>query len=150
MSNGVRTALQGILLLVIAGLSYWLYRSVNDPWVERERQQQIQDNVRDRMMLNRQVLLRFSEVNNRFPQTLDSVLLFARTDSALVAESDSLFGGLNLDSLIFSPRTGNRFLYTASDTARPPYYKLTDPDNPEDFIGTDQGDITRINAASWE
>ena len=149
MSNGVRTALQVILLLVIIGLGYWLYRSITDPWAEVQRQEAMTQRVRDRMLLNRQVLIRFNEVNNRFPQTLDSVVIFARTDSALIA-NDSIFRGLPLDSLIFSPRTGARFLYTASDTARPAYYKLTDPDNPADFIGTDQGEVTRINAASWE
>ncbi len=151
MSNGVRTALQALLLLVIVGLGYWLYLSITEPWAAVQRQEAMTQRVRDRMLLNRTVLIRFNELNRRFPQTLDSVLIFARTDSALVAGRDSLFGaGFNIDSLIYSPRTGNRFLYTASDTARPAYYKLTDPDNPDDFIGTDQGEVTRINAASWE
>lgn len=149
MSNGVRTALQVVLLVVIVGLGYWLYQSITEPWAARERELAVTESVRDRMLLNRQVLIRFHELNTRFPQTLDSVVIFARTDSALLA-NDSIFGGLNLDSLIYSPRTGNRFLYTASDTSRPAYYKLTDPDNPNDFIGTDDGTVTRINAASWE
>ncbi len=151
MSNGARIAIQVLLLIVIVGLAYWLYESITEPYAGLQRQEAVTQKVRDRMLLNRQVLIRFNQVNNRFPQTLDSVVLFARTDSMLVAGRDSLFGpGFTLDSLILSPRTGNRFLYTASDTARPAYYKLTDPDKPEDFIGTDQGEITRINAASWD
>ncbi len=150
MSNGVRTAIQVVLLLVIVALGYWLYRAITDPWAERERIQAVTDSVRDRMTDNKQALLRFYEVNRRYPGTLDSLMMFVRADSSLQADADSLFGNFPLDSLTYSPRSGNRFLYTASDTARVPYYKLTDPDNPDDFIGTDRGDITRINAASWE
>lgn len=151
MSNGVRTTLQVVLLLVIVGLAYWLYRSITDPWAERERIEAITESVRERMNDTKQALLRYYAVNRRYPQTLDSVVLFARRDSVLQLHADSLFGpGFQLDSLMYSPRTGNAFLYTASDTAKVPYYKLTDPDNPQDFIGTDRGEITLINAASWE
>ncbi len=154
MSNGVRTALQVVLLLVIVGLGYWLYRSINDPWAEQERLEAVTQSVRDRMLANRQVLLRFYEANRRYPQTLDSVVIFARQDSAMMRNADSLLapffrGPVQLDSLLYSPRTGNRFEYVSSDTARVPYYKLSDPDS-DDFIGTDRGEITRINAASWE
>jgi len=68
----------------------------------------------------------------------------------LSTAQDSIFGeSINLDSLLFSPRTGNRFLYTVSDTGRVETYLLEDPDT-DDQIGTLSGDPTQTNVASWE
>jgi len=40
-----------------------------------------------------------------------------------------VFGrSISLDSLLFSPRTGNRFQYAVSDTGRVETYLLEDPD----------------------
>ena len=63
---------------------------------------------------------------------------------------DSLFGpGFNPDSLLFSPRTGDRFVYALNDTGRVAIYLLKDP-NTEDQIGSAVPDVTQLNAASWE
>lgn len=150
MNNGVRKGIQVFLILVIAGLGYFLYRSINDPYAEFMRREAIEQSVHSRMEQNMQMLIRFERTNRRFPSTLDSLVLFVKADSAAQAEGLEMFGAaFNPDSLMFSPRTGNVFLYTASDTGSVKYYKLTDPDNPANFIGTDTGDINRINLTSW-
>ncbi len=41
------------------------------------------------------------------------------------------------------------FGLAVNDTSRTNSYLLTDPDS-DDYIGTDTGDITELNAASWE
>jgi hypothetical protein len=86
----------------------------------------------------------------RFVTTLDSLVMWLNTDSTMVASADSIFGaGFMADSLPFSPRTGNRFELAVNDTLRTPTYRLDDPDS-DDYIGTVTGDVTQLNAASWE
>ena len=68
----------------------------------------------------------------------------------MTAKQDRSFGvGFLADSFIFSPRTGSIFVLVVNDSTRTHTYKLTDPDS-DDFIGTLSGDITELNAASWE
>ncbi len=99
----------------------------------------------------RQVLIRHNQVNNRFPSTLDSVKIFALSDSSMIADRDQIFGaGYSFDSLLVSPLSGQRFTYAASDTGRVKYYMLGSPDYPEDFIGANGPEVNRLNVATWE
>ncbi len=151
MSKGASIAVQLVLVLVIAGLAWFLYRSINDPWQERELILEQRAEVQQRMSDIRQVLIRHNQVNGRFPSTLDSVQIFARTDSSLLADSDQIFGpGYSFDSLLVSPLSGQRFTYAASDTGRVKYYLLSSPDYPMDVIGADRPDVSKLNVASWE
>ncbi len=151
MSKGASIAVQLVLVLVIAGLGYFLYESITNPWEERELIIEQREEVRQRMSDIRQVLIRHNQVTGRFPSTLDSVKIFAETDSSLLADRDQMFGaGYTFDSLLLSPLSGERFLYTASDTGRVKYYQLTSPDYPEDVIGADQPEVNRLNVATWE
>jgi hypothetical protein len=91
-----------------------------------------------------------NEQNGRYLTTLDSLVEFIRQDSVLRVASDSVFGeGFTLDSLIYSPRTGEPFRLTVNDTSRVKTYLLEDPGS-DDNIGSIDPDITRVNAASWE
>jgi hypothetical protein len=149
-SRGLQTALQLILIVVIAALMYWLYVSLTGPYEEIRRQEEITAETRARMSDLRIVLIRFEAVNNRFTASLDSLVMFAKSDSLLVSGRDSLFGpGFAPDSLPFSPRTGNRFVLTINDTTRVQTYLLQDPDT-RDHIGTALPDVTLLNASSWE
>ncbi|MFQ5568118.1 MAG: hypothetical protein ACE5G0_00500 [Rhodothermales bacterium] len=106
--------------------------------------------TRERMDKVRIALIRYERAEDRFPGGLDSLVLWLKTDSASVANLDSLFGlGFDPDSMLFSPRTRKRFLYTLNDTGRVAVYLLKDPDS-EDQIGSETPDITQLNAASWE
>lgn len=152
MSKGASIAVQAVLLLVIAGLGYFLYRSINDPYEEQQRLVEQRERVRDRMGDVRQVLIRHNQRYDRFPSTLDSVRIFAQTDSSVQADEQELFGRTNYpyDSLIVSPLSGEQFAYTASDTGSVKYYQLISPDYPQDVIGADRPDISQLNVASWE
>ena len=152
MSNqGTRIAIQVLLMLVIIALGYWLYGSITGPWKAVERERAITDLTRGRMSQVRTALVRHEREEDQFPGTLDSLMLWVRQDSVIISNPDSIFEstGLVLDSLIYSPRTGNRFEYTLNDTGRVAVYLLKDPDS-EDYIGTETPDVTQLNAASWE
>ncbi|HMB90917.1 MAG TPA: hypothetical protein VKP65_08725 [Rhodothermales bacterium] len=149
-SQGLRTAIQVLLAIVIIALFYWLYVSITAPYAAVERAQEITDMTRERMEKVRTSLITYERREDDFPSTLDSLMLWVRSDSFMVANRDSLLGTeLSLDSLTYSPRTGNRFLYSVNDTGRVAIYLLKDPDS-EDYLGSELSDVTQLNAASWE
>lgn len=152
--NTGRIVLQVVLAVVIAGLSYYLYYSITEPYEQVQRQEELTELTRERMKQVRTAMVRHNEVKEGFPHTLDSLVEFAKTDSLISEARDSVFElgpneELNLDSLPYSPRTGNKFLLEVNDTIEVPTYVLKDPDS-ADSIGTSGGDITQRNAASWE
>ena len=142
--------IQVFLAIVIAGLAYWLYVSITEPWEAVERQQELTEQTRARMDDIRVALINYQRQYNRYPLTLDSVVTYVRTDSVISARQDSVFGpGFTADSMVYSPRSGQMFEYAVNDTARVKTYRLKDP-NSNDQIGTLDPDPTRLNAASWE
>ena len=146
----MRVGLQVILWALIIALSYFLYLSITEPYEMIERQEELTEMTRSRMDKVRQVAIQYEAQYERFPSTIDSLLLFARMDSVFTLKRDSVLGmELNIDSLIYSPRTGKMFEYSINDTSRVKTYLLKDPDS-DDQIGTMLADITLLNAASWE
>ena len=148
-SNSLRVGLQILLWVLIIGLSYVLYRSITEPYEAIERQEAITEMTRVRMDKVRQVAIHFESRFDRFPGTLDSLILYARQDSAFRIVRDSVLSGQMIDSLMYSPRTGNPWVYSINDTSRVRTYLLKDPDS-DDQIGTLLADITLLNAANWE
>lgn len=148
--RGVRIAVQVVLAVAIAVLAYILYQSITEPYAIIERQRALTEQTRERMAHVRTAMVRYERVNERFPTTLDSLVMFVKEDSLMQLKADSVFGAEVVpDSLPFSPRTGKRFDLTVNDTSRVKIYLLEDPDS-DDHIGAVQPDITRLNAASWE
>jgi hypothetical protein len=149
-SSQIRIGIQAVLAVAILGLAYYLYYSITEPYERIERQQEITEQTRARMSNIRTALIDYERDSTDFPDSLDVLMKHIQGDSLLTNAQDSVFGGpINLDSLFYSPRTGNRFLYTVSDTGRVETYLLEDPDS-DDEIGTLSGDPTQTNAASWE
>jgi len=149
--QAVKIVIQIVLGLVIIALGYWLYVSITEPWDAIERERAVTAMTRDQMDKVRIALIRHERVEDRFPGTLDSLMLWVGQDSLIQANPDSVFerAGINLDSLVFSPRTGARFIYALNDTGRVKIYLLKDPDS-DDQIGSETPDVTQLNAASWE
>ena len=147
--NTTRTIIQVALGILILAMGYFLYDSITAPWAAVERQEELTDRTRMRMSNVRAALIRYDERNGRFPGTLDSLQTWVQADSVIQAQRDSLFGNADLDSFIFSPRTGKAFEYEVNDTSRVAVYLLGDPDS-KDEIGTLEPDLTRLNAANWE
>lgn len=149
-SHSLRVGIQILLAVVIVGLSYWLYVSITKPWEAVEKREEMTRLTRARMDNIRTALIHYERKNRRFPLTLDSIQVYIRQDSLLSLKTDSIFGiGFQVDSLLYSPRTGKAFEYAVNDTARVKTYLLKDPDT-DDQIGTLAPDPTRLNAASWE
>jgi len=149
-SEQIRIGIQVVLGILIVGLSYFLYYSITEPYNRIERQQEITERTRARMSHIRTALIDYERDSTSFPDSLNVLVNHIQKDSILSTRQDSVFGGaINLDSLLYSPRTGKRFRYNVSDTGRVETYLLEDPDS-EDKIGTLSGDPTQTNAASWE
>ncbi|TDI69526.1 MAG: hypothetical protein E2O85_05410 [Bacteroidetes bacterium] len=150
VSRGTQLALQAALGVLIIVLIFVLIDSIVSPYKEVERRKEVTELTRTRMDDVRQALIVYQRRNGRYVTSLDSLVMWFHADSALAASTDSLFGlGFQVDSLPYSPRTGNRFELAVNDTSRTSTYLLSDPDS-DDYIGTLDGDITRLNAASWE
>jgi hypothetical protein len=149
-SGTIQTGIQVALVIVIAGLAYFLYQSITEPYERIERQQRITEDTRTRMANIRTALVDYERDSAAYPDSLNLLLQHIRKDTILSTRQDSVFGAeINLDSLLYSPRSGTRFPYTVSDTGRVETYLLEDPDT-DDKIGTLTGDPTQANAASWE
>lgn len=149
--QGLKIVIQIVLGLVIVALGYWLYVSITEPWDAVERERAVTAMTRSQMDKVRIALIRHERVEDRFPGTLDSLMLWVRQDSVIQADPNGVFEtvGINLDSLIYSPRTGAKFIYTLNDTGRVKIYLLKDPDS-DDQIGSETPDVTQLNAASWQ
>lgn len=149
-SQGLRTGIQVVLGIIIIGLAYFLYRSITEPYDRIERQQEITERTRNRMGDIRAALIDYERDSASYPDSLEILLEHIRRDTVLSTRQDSIFGEpINLDSLLYSPRTGKRFQYTVNDTGRVEVYLLQDPDT-DDQIGTLEEDPTQTNVASWE
>lgn len=150
-----RNRIIGLFLwVVIIGLGYLLFDSIWSPYQEVLEQRREQQDVRNRMEVIRDALIAYNRANEQFPENLDQLIEFLRTDSLMVAQRDSLFArgftnGVDLDRFVYSPRaTGARFEYARNDTLRPQIYLLTDPDS-DDRIGSLQR-TTMLNASNWD
>ena len=149
-SRRFQMTLQVILGIIIVGLAYLLYDSIVTPFQEVERQREVTEVTRAQMDRVRQALILYERANNRYVTTLDSLVTWMQEDSTMAAGVDSIFGqGFDVTTLPFSPRTGNRFQLAINDTSQTRMYLLSDPDS-DDYIGSLEPDITRLNAASWE
>lgn len=146
----IRTGIQVVLVIAIIGLAYFLYYSITEPYERIERRQAKVEQTRERMENIRTTLVDYERDSTTFPDSLEVLPTHIQEDSILSTHQDSVFGGpLNLDSLFFSARSGERFKYAVSDTGRVETYLLEDPAS-DDKIGTLSGDPTKTNAASWE
>lgn len=142
------------LVLIIIALAYVLIDSIVTPWQKEQARLKMRDDTRTRMVLVRDALIEYQrrDASNRFPSTLDSLVIFLKTDSLVQAKGVEMFDvpglGFVPDSLIVSARPPHeRFLYSVNDTIRPPLYLLKDP-NSDDLIGS-LDRITLLNAPSW-
>ena len=146
--------ISAVLIVIIIGLSYWLYRSIHDPYEKVLEKQHLTQRVRTRMSNIRDVLIKYKNKNGNFPPTLDSLVVFLKTDSAMVAANGSMFkqkvGNYNPDSLIYDPNPPHHeFHYARNDTIRPQLYLLVDPADSTNRIGS-LTTTTQLNAATWE
>ena len=146
----IQSGIQVVLAIVIVVLGYVLYTSIVEPYAKVERRKQVTEDTRARMGNVRTAMIMYEREHDRFVTSLDSLVLWLRADSLVMANADSVFGtSVILDSLLYSPRTGNLFTLQVNDTSNVNIYLLLDPDS-NDSIGSLIADITLLNASSWE
>lgn len=143
------------LILIIIALSYVLYDAIVTPWQKEMAKRKLTDDTRFRLTLVRDALVNYQarHPEGKFPSTLDSLVLFLKTDSLMLVQAKDLFTepsrSYNPDSLIFSHQPPyEKFVYTVNDTIRPPLYLLKDPGS-DDAIGSLER-ITLLNAPNWQ
>ena len=155
-ASGGELAVRILLALVIVGLVAALYFVTVVPAQEAEAAQRETALTRQRMSDVRTALISYRDSLDTYPSTLDSLALFARTDSvfqARIASEEDRAAPLSLDSLLVSPRSGERFRYeVVTDTTGVEIYWLADVIGgvPSDSIGARYVDPALRNAASWE
>ncbi|WP_234567556.1 hypothetical protein [Rhodohalobacter sp. 614A] len=151
--NNILTIVLAVLIVI---LSWFLYRSLVEPYQRVLEEEAMVERVRHRMEVVRDVLVQYKNRKGDFPPTdggLDSLVTFLKTDSLMVARGDTLFefmapDSYSPDSVIYSPRPPHvRFEYTLNDTLRPQIYLLKNPES-EDAIG-DLERTTLLNAPNW-
>ena len=153
----MRIALQILLGVVVIGLIYVLYHTIVDPWEEHQATEFQTEMTRARMDHIRTALIDFRDDVDHYPSSLDSLVLYIKTDSSYAARDLSTVfvvpggGAFVADSLPFSPRTGSRFEFELAedDSAGVSIYYLKDPDT-EDAIGSRTANPALRNVASWE
>ncbi|MEM6784386.1 MAG: hypothetical protein AAF624_11715 [Bacteroidota bacterium] len=150
----MRIAIQLVLAVAIVALGYYLYYSITEPGKEFDRQIELTELTRERMDHIRTAMIAFERENDYYTRDLDSLVTFVKGDSLLMAARDSIFQveagrTLLVDSLPFSPRTGERFQLSVNDTSDVDIYLLQDP-NSDDQIGSAEPVASMRNAANWE
>ncbi|MEX0684752.1 MAG: hypothetical protein WD267_10730 [Balneolales bacterium] len=140
------------MAVVIVFLSWFLVESIRGPYQEVLEVREVTEQTRQRMINVRDALIAYERTHESFPENLDSLVEFLKTNERMRNEGPELFQErpphtYNPDSIIYSPRSGERFNYTLVDTIRPNIYLLEDP-NTEDHIG-DLERTTNLNATSW-
>ena len=147
-------AVRLLLSLVIAAMAAALVYVIVTPAQRAAEAQALTDLSRQRMSDVRHALASWRTVHDNYPSTLDSVAIFARTDSAFQAQLTTEEGrtsGFNADSMLVSPRSGDRFQYAVvSDSTGLEIFWLGNPDVPADSIGARIASPAYRNAASWE
>ena len=151
--NQLLTILLGV---IIVGMSYYLYRSITDPYQAVLDEREMVERERHRMEVARDAIVQYNRRLGNYPPTeggLDSLVAFLKEDSLMVADGEELFefrapSSYDPDSVVFSPRPPhNRFEYTLNDTIRPRLYLLENPGS-DDKIG-DLERTTLLNAPNW-
>lgn len=145
-----------LLAVIIVGMSYFLYRSIVDPYQEVLDEREMVERERHRMERARDAIVQYNRRRGNYPPSeggLDSLVAFLKEDSLMVEEGAELFefrppSTYDPDSVIYSPRAPyNRFEYTLNDTIRPQLYLLENPGS-DDKIG-DLEQTTLLNAPNW-
>lgn len=153
-ASGSELAIRAVLGLLIVGLVVVLFFVTVVPAQRAAAAQRETDLTRERMSDIRTALITYRDSLGGYPSTLDSLLLYTRTDSAFQAQiemEEERLRPVSIDSLLYSPRTGTPFRYeVVEDTTGLQIYWLADPDMEADSIGSRNPNPALRNAASWE
>ena len=139
-----------IVIVVLVAVLVWV---IYDPYARMEQELAFRKESRLRMVNLRQAQLLYLDRNGRYSANLDSLILFIKRDTAIVAITDSIFkpladGTFNAESLKYAPKSHRPFSLEVDDTSVVKKYLLQDPDGYGTIGSLD--DNSKVNKASWE
>jgi len=138
-----------VIVILVLVLAWVLYQ----PYVLLKEEEAYKKESRLRMTNIRTGQLQHIGAYGRYATDLESLILFLKTDSLVIAKMDSLFkplsGGIFVpESLVYAPKSHQRYMLEVDDTSTVKKYFLQCPDG-YGSIGS-LTDDSRINKASWE
>ncbi|MCB2205476.1 hypothetical protein KQI65_12080 [bacterium] len=143
-----------ILVVVIIGLTYVLFRVINDPGQQLAHQEDMKWESRSRMSALRTAELEYYGKTKTYTADLDSLIMFVQ-DSLPAGRVDSLFtstrlylGPFQWDSIKTAPMSGQPYMLAVDDTSAVHRYRIEDPDG-FGYISS-LTDPDEHNRASWE
>ena len=143
-----------ILVVVILGLTYVLFRVINDPGQQLAYEENMKWESRARMSALRTAEVEYFSAKRTYMADMDSLLMFVK-DSLPAGRVDSLFtssklylGAFSFDSIRNAPKSGTPYMIAVDDTSEVPRYRIEDPDG-FGYVSslTDPDEHTK---ASWE
>jgi hypothetical protein len=143
-----------VLVVVILGLTYVLFRVINDPGQQLAQEENMKWESRSRMAALRTAQIEYYGAKQRYMADIDSLLSFVQ-DSLPAARVDSLFtgsklymGAFSFDSIRVAPKSHAPYLISVDDTSQVRRYRIEDPDG-YGYISS-LTDPDEHNRASWE
>ncbi len=143
-----------ILVVVILGLTYVLFRVINDPGQQLAYEENMKWESRARMSALRTAENEYYGMKQTYTSNIDSLIMFVK-DSVDASRVDSLFTNTKLyltkfsfDSIRTTPKSGSPFVIAVDDTSEVHRYRIEDPDG-FGYIGS-LTDPDEHNKASWE
>jgi hypothetical protein len=144
----------GILIVVILGLTYVLFRVINDPGQQLAYEENMKWESRARMSALRTAQLEYYDMKKTYSADMDSLLMFVQ-DSLPATRVDSLFTDTRLyltafafDSIRATPKSGTPYILAVDDTSEVHRYYIEDPDG-FGYVSS-LTDPDEHNKASWE
>ncbi|MDT8324699.1 MAG: hypothetical protein RRA94_11335 [Bacteroidota bacterium] len=143
-----------VLVVVILGLTYVLFRVINDPGQQLAYEEDMKWESRARMSALRTAQLEYYGIKNTYTENIDSLLTVVQ-DSLSPSRVDSLFTDTRLyltpfsfDSIRTTPKSGTPYIIAVDDTSAVHRYRIEDPDG-FGYVSS-LTDPDEHNKASWE
>lgn len=143
-----------VLIVVIIGLAYVLFRVINDPGQQLAYEENMKWESRSRLSALRTAEVEYYNVRRTYTADIDSLIIFLQ-DSLPSERVDSLFTNAKLyltafsfDSIRHTPKSLQAYQIAIDDTSDVHRYIITDPDG-YGYISS-LTDPDEHNKASWE
>lgn len=143
-----------ILIVVILGLTYVLFRVINDPGERLAYEEDMKWESRARMSALRTAQVEYFNYKRTYTGNFDSLFTVLRDSmpqdrfDSLFTESELYLTEFSFDSVRHAPKSLKPYDIAVDDTSEVPRYRIDDPDG-FGYISS-LSDPDEHNKASWE
>ncbi|GEM_PF-571056 len=143
-----------ILIVVILGLTYVLFRVINDPGQRLAWEEDMKWESRARMSALRTAQVEYFNYKRTYTPNVDSLFTVLRDSmpqdrfDSLFTESQLYLTDFSIDSVRHAPKSLTPYDIAVDDTSAVPRYRIEDPDG-FGYISS-LSDPDEHNKASWE